>query len=507
MADFEDFDFKTRPRDHQLRELLDYADAEARAKAWFMRTGKSKAAIDKGAYLFAKGRIDAMLIVAPNGVHANWIHREFAAHMWDSVPWDGVAWDSAKLSEKGGRALGRDRALEWAMERDAWLQGFKDQLHAHKRGDRRLMVLAVAAETMTREDVRKLVARLLKNRRTYLVVDEADDFGTPGATRTKMIRALARKAPYREIMSGTMADSSPLALWSQYEILKPGALGVLKYDDMKTKHGVYETVSARGRTFPKLVGFQRLPELREALAPWTSTVLRDDVNMSRIIAEEIHFAATPQQRKLYAELRESFLVDLAEGSISVGERAPRFMKMQQVFSGFINDELGVRHKVPGDNPRLDATAYQCFLSPGKFIVWCEFQADIDMVVKRLRKDKIRVVEYHGRVSTADKAKALHEFRERAGKIGFVGQTVAGGRGLDMSVASTVINHSHTFKARMRAQAIERASRVGGWPVRLVDIIGPGPDLHVLKTTRSRRDVADSVSGSGLRDLLQSLKVQ
>jgi superfamily II DNA/RNA helicase len=160
--------------------------------------------------------------------------------------------------------------------------------------------------------------------------------------------------------------------------------------------------------------------------------------------------------------------------------------------------------VKGANPRLDATAHQCFLAPGKFIVWCEFQADVDFVTARLQKEGMRVVQYHGRTPDKEKTANLKAFNADPKIDGLVGQWQAGGRGLDMSVASTIINHSHTFKARLRAQAIERASRIGGAPVRVVDIIAPGPDHHILKTTRKRIDVADSVIGNGLKRLLEGM---
>lgn len=501
MPDYLDFDFKTPPFTHQLRELEEHGDDVARAMAWTMRTGKTKTVIDKACYLYKRGKIDGLLIIAPNGVHLNWLEREIPLHMWDSVAHEMLGWRSAVVSAKAGNRLGMDKSLAWAIDRETWYNDLKAGLRTDK-----LSVLAIATETMIRDDVRKAVARFIKWRKVLVVVDECDDFGTPGATRTKMLRAIVKRCPYRVIMSGTMADSSPLALWSQYELLAPGALGCKKYESFKLKYGVYEMQSARGQTFPKLTGFQRLPDLRKRTAQWTSVVLRDDVNMSKLIHESIYFEATDDQKTAYAELRESFLLDLAGDRVSVGERAPRFQKMQQVFSGFVNDLSGRRHLIPGGNPRLDATAHQCFLAPGKFIVWCEYQADIDMVVARLKKMGMRVLEYHGRVSDTDKQKVRSRFNTDPDVDGVVGQVVAGARGFDMSGASTIINHSHTFKARMRKQARERASKIGGGPVRFIDIVGPGPDRHVLKTTNNRINVADSLVGSGLRALLKRMRL-
>lgn len=52
----------------------------------------------------------------------------------------------------------------------------------------------------------------------------------------------------------------------------------------------------------------------------------------------------------------------------------------------------------------------------------------------------------------------------------------------------------------------RASKIGGGPIRVIDVIAPGPDSYILKKTKSRRDVADSVAGRGLQQLLKDLKL-
>lgn len=496
-------DFKTNPFLHQAREFEEHCFDDARAMAWSMRTGKTKAVIDRAMAMHDEGIIDAVLVVAPNGVHLNWIERELPIHGWDRIKWHGMAWRSAVVSSKGGSKLGRDAKLNWELDQAVWLEDFKRALKSPT-----LFFMAIAAETMIRPDVRRLVARLFRRRKVFTVVDESDDFGTPGSIRTKMARAFARRAVKRVILSGTMLTGSPLAAFSQFEILEKGALGFADYDEFKRHIAVYELTTTRGgRKFPKLVGFQNLEDLRARMAKWTSVVLRSETDMPALNKRPVYITPTPEQVTIYERLRESFLIDLDAGLVSVGERAPRFQKMQQVFSGFVNDEYKQRHFIPGGNPRLDATAHECFLAPGKVIVWCEFQPDLDMVAKRLRADGMKVVEYHGRVSDKQKQINLKAFNSDPSIDAFVGHVQAGGRGLDISVASTIINHSHTFKARMRAQAIERASKIGGGNIALVDIIAPGPDVYILKTTSGRVDVADKVVGSGLRDLLESLALK
>ena len=63
-----DFEFKTRPYDHQRKALEDSWAAEYYALFMEMGTGKSKVAIDNIAVLYEAGKIDSAMIVAPKGV-------------------------------------------------------------------------------------------------------------------------------------------------------------------------------------------------------------------------------------------------------------------------------------------------------------------------------------------------------------------------------------------------------------------------------------------------------
>lgn len=498
-------EFKTPPFDHQMREFEQYAEAPARAKAWQMRSGKSKAVIDKACHLFKAGLINGVLVFAPNGVHANWIERELPIHGWDSIAFDSIIWRTKNAGAKGGNRLGRKAREDWEIEQAVWWQKMH---HTILKNDPAFFWMAVNSESMTRPDTRRAVARFLKHRRCYMVLDESDDFGTPGSQRTKMGRAQALRAPFKEILSGTMLEGNLLAAWSQFEMLKRGALGFDKYSDFKHHFGVYENQTYGARAFPKLVGFKNTDELRERIAKFTSVVLRADANLPELEPETRPVVPTLEQLDAYEQLKESFLLGLETGEISVGERAPRFMKLQQVFSGFVKDEYGKTIRIPGENPRLDMLAHDVYLAPGKVIIWCQFQFDIDEVATRLMLDGHGVVQYHGRISGVAKAQALHDFKTQPMKKvkALVGHVQAGGRGLDMSEATGVYNYSHTFKARLRSQAGERATKVGGGNVRFVDYVAPGPDNYILKVTNGRRDIADSISGSGLRELLQALNI-
>lgn len=493
--------FKTPPYDHQIHEFETHAEAEARALAWHMRTGKSKIMIDRACHLYLAGKLDGVLVFAPNGVHANWVERELPAHTWDNVPTRALTWRSTVAGTKAWTKFSGDDRLAWIAQQNAWWDSL-----ATIRTDRRLFWLAVNSESMTRADVRKAVARFIKHRRVMVIFDESDDFGTPGASRTKMGRALVRRCPYRVILSGTIVTAGLLTAFSQYELLERKALGYERASDFNARYGVYEEAyGAGGRKFPRLVGYQNEDELRERMARFTSVVLRKDcVDMPALVPETRKIVPTPEQLEIYRELHESFVVDVGNESVSVGERAPRFQKLQQVFSGFVIDEFGDVKFIPGRNPRLEALSEEVYLAPGKVIVWCQFQADIDLVKAQLLRDGHKIVEYHGRVSDKAKSQALISLRESRDVKALVGHMRSGGRGQDMSEASKIICYSHTFSARFRHQAMERATKIGGGNVHVLDFIAPGPDGYIRAVVDRHIDVANAIAGEGMKEFLQRI---
>ncbi len=65
------YQFKTKPFKHQREVFEASKDLETFAIFWEQGTGKSKLTVDVCAYNYEKGRIDAMVIIAPNNVHTN----------------------------------------------------------------------------------------------------------------------------------------------------------------------------------------------------------------------------------------------------------------------------------------------------------------------------------------------------------------------------------------------------------------------------------------------------
>lgn len=482
-------EFKTEPFLHQLREFELSADMPERALIWTMRTGKTKVIIDTACHLYSVAKtIDAVLVIAPNGVHENWATRELSKHHWDGISYSTFFWRTEESKSKDYQAR-----FATALQDKTQLQWF-----------------CMASQTMTRDDVRKFIKRIVNRRKVLVIFDESQDFRTPGSKRTSMARALSKKCLYKRILSGTPVDNSPLHAWSQYELLQPGALGFSTFGDFKDHFAVYTSKQTKGgRSYPVLDFFRNLDELRDSMAPFTSVVLREDCpDLPELVLSTIDIELTETQIRIYKDLVKHFETEVNGELISIGEFTTKMVKLQQVVSGYVKDEYGEVRVIDGPNPRLEALLREVYLSSGRVIIWCQFRHDIDLVVEALRNAGREVVEYHGRISADEKQRVREVMSPEAGEYGpdLVGQAQSGGSGLDFSAASKIIWYSHTFDAIVRGQADERATAVGGANIPVINLVAPGVDEYILETTTNKISVADKISRQGLKSAIEALKL-
>ena len=79
------YKYKTEPYKHQEDALNTCWDKTEYALFMEMGCGKSKVLLDNIAVLYARGEINASLIVAPKGVYDNWIEGEIPIHLPDYI--------------------------------------------------------------------------------------------------------------------------------------------------------------------------------------------------------------------------------------------------------------------------------------------------------------------------------------------------------------------------------------------------------------------------------------
>jgi hypothetical protein len=482
--DFNQFKFK--PWAHQADELKDYWDSPARALLWQMRTGKTKVVIDSlGGWQEKKG-LRSAIIVAPNGVHENWVRRELPKHAW--TDYRAHAWSSRRVGTRKH------------AEQVETVFNTKD-----------LGILAFGKESILSPKVQNAMKTLLRRGPCALIVDESHHFGKPGAKRTKLIRGLAKKCAMRRILSGTASGNSPLRLFSQFEILSRGALGFTRFTGASGFEQRYAVIGEgydprSGRRFKTIDGYANQEELQGRVARWSSVVLREDCeDLPEIVVSRHYYEPSALQLMVYESLRKEYMAELKSGSVvEAVNSGTRLLRLQQTLSNFaVTDSYEIETIDPSANPRMDALIENI---DGPTIIWCGFIEDIKRVTTRLEKEGFKVVQYYGAVKDNDRIKAYDDFTEGKADI-FVGQPSCAGEGLDLSIAGTIIWYSHVFDVVARDQATERATEVGGNNVSVIDLaVADSVDEYILSNLENKRSVADTVTGRELRDILERCKI-
>jgi SNF2 family DNA or RNA helicase len=490
------YEFKTKPFSHQLTTFEETWHLPWHAVFWEQGTGKTKLIIDTAAKLYMEDEIDALVILAPEGVHRNWITDEIPIHMPDSV-----AEQARTFFYQSGRS-----GTKW----------HKAECEAVKKHDG-LAVLAMtydAAKTKKRKDWiggHEFLKNFLTSRRAMLVLDEATRIKSPSAGITKIAvgfgraKGLAGLAEYRRILTGTPVANGPFDVFSIFKFLSRdfwADRGFSSFHSFKTYFGIFRTMQNReGRQWEQLLDYRNVEELEATIGPHSSRVTKDEVlDLPPKLYQKRYFDLSPEQERAYRDIREEFMLWLESGEMITAPLAiTRLLRLHQITSGYIPHDEGEEVHLFSQNPRLKLLEQICEDTTGKAIIWARFRRDIDQICEMLGDSAVR---YDGGVSADDRARAISDFQQ-GGARWFVANPQAAGEGLTLHAATTVIYYNNSFKLTERLQSEDRAHRIGQeHPVTYIDIIAPGTvDEHIVKALREKQEIARVVLGDQIKEWL------
>ena len=393
-----DFYFKTKPLSHQLRLFDERKDDTVDATFWEMGTGKTKFILDQVVWQYLRGKVDALLVVAPSGVHRNWVTDEIPKHVPDEVHLNTAVWN------------GKARTTKWhqrMIEEAATSPG--------------LAIFTMNYEAFTTQAGKDAAWKFLKNRKVFMVLDESTRVKSPGAKRTRSIIAAGNHAVFRRILTGTPISNGPFDAYSQFRFLnddfwKP--LGMGNFQAFKARYGVFQTNERRdGRSFTTCVAYRFLAELQEIIDKNSTRVLKRDVlDLPPKSYQKYYVEMEPTQQKLYDQLKEEGLLffwhkgqqNMLDASLAI----VRLLRLQQVICGYLPTEDGepVELIPMAQDNRLNALL-SVLEDAGeqKTIVWARFRMDIERIMSALKQAGIPAVSYYGATSLADRAEALARF--------------------------------------------------------------------------------------------------
>jgi hypothetical protein len=475
--------FKTDPFSHQLRELDRSLGMEAYAGLWEQGTGKSKFIIDTAAHLFRAGEINAVFVLAPNGVHRNWITDELPAHMPDDVMEQTCA-----VHYLGGRI-----GTKWHRQEVG-------ALFRHTG----LKFLTMSYNSLMTDKGRKTAWQMLKDNRVLYVGDESGSFKTSGAKTTKRVVASGKYARFRRILDGTPVSNSPFDVYSPFMFLddkfwKRHRIGTAQV--FKHRFGVFRQIPGTRQQF--VVGYQDLDTLFDWIQPISSRILKEDVlDLPPKLYNRMTFDMAPEQQRLYDQLRDEYRTELKNGAqITAALTIVRMLRLHQITSGYLptEDESEPIYTICDKNPRLEALRGWADRLPHQGIIWARFRLDIDLIMTALGDKAVR---YDGAVSGDDRERNKRAFKSGDRQF-FVANTSVGGTGLTLTEAKSMMYYNNDFKLRNRLQSEDRFHRIGqDCSVLITDVLANGTiDFQIRDSLRRKKEVSDLVLGDEAREWL------
>lgn len=454
---------------------------------WEQGTGKTRLVCDTITHLATQGKIDAVLVLAPNGVHQTWIDDEIPMWIGSHKAMFTGFWTSSKSG-----TLAHKKMVERAFEA-------------------RFSIMAMGYEGFMTKAGKKFAQKLLKDRKVLMVCDESTAIKTPNAQRTKSIVAAGKHAAFRRILTGTPITNNPFDIYTQMRFLDSDfwkKSGFSSFTAFKTYFGVWEEGynKEQSRQYQYVVAFRNLSDLKELLAPVSSRVLKKDtLDLPPKLYSKRYFTMSPEQKRIYRELADHAMALLSSGElITTPLVITQLLRLHQVTCNYLpaeDPDDPPRILDPNSNPRLDLLREVVGeLGDQQAIIWARFDMDVDLIMQLLGP---KAVQADGRVKADQRTKNLNAFKQN--KVQFLvskPQTKGVSRGQTL-LCPAVIYFNNTFSLEDRLQSEDRPHRAGQTQaVNYIDIVAPGTvDVKIVAALRQKQNIASEITGDELKEWL------
>jgi superfamily II DNA or RNA helicase len=288
-----------------------------------------------------------------------------------------------------------------------------------------------------------------------VILDEAQSIKNPNAETTR--QALRLKARQRLCLSGTPLQNHLGELWSLFDFLAPGFLGGQKsfksrYRTPIEKHGDIDRQDSLNRRIRPFMLRRTKEEVITELPPKTEIVEPIEMESNqRAIYEAIRLS---MHAKVQAAIAQK---GLARSGIIILDA---LLKMRQACCDPRLLKLKTVAKSKAGSAKLDRLMEMLgimFAEGRRVLLFSQFTEMLALIETRLRDDEVDFVKLTG--DTKDRATPVKKFQGGDVPL-FLISLKAGGVGLNLTAADTVIHYDPWWNPAVEDQATDRAHRIG-----------------------------------------------
>jgi len=299
----------------------------------------------------------------------------------------------------------------------------------------------------------------------YVILDEAQYIKNVNALKTRSVKEL--KAAHRFALTGTPIENSVVDLWSIFDFIMPGY-----FDDLKDFKDTDTSVIAR-KSAPFIL--RRVKEdVLEDLPP----------KYERILSAEM----SDSQRKLYEAMRSEARRRLEEGGKAF-DILPYLTRLRQICV----DPAMFVESYDGGSGKLDLISSlipQYLEEHHRILIFSQFVRALESVRKLLNNLGISTYFLSGSTSAKDRMEMMDAFNNGTGADVFLISLKAGGTGLNLTGADTVIHLDPWWNVAAENQASDRTHRIG--QTRNVEVIRLIADDSIEQRVAELQDIKKEV---------------
>ncbi len=321
-----------------------------------------------------------------------------------------------------------------------------------------------------------------------LILDEAQYVKNATTKSATAIRDL--RARHRLCLTGTPLENHLGELWAQFDFLLPGFLGTQKdftrrWRNPIERNGDDVRRNLLARRIRPFMLRRRKDEVAKELPPKTTIVRTVDLEGSQRDLYEI--VRTSMQAKVRAAVSAQ---GLARSHIIVLDA---LLKLRQVCCDprLVKLEKAARVKESAKLELLLAMLPELIEEGRRVLLFSQFTGMLALIAAALDKTAIPYVTLTG--DTTDRATPVHRFQ--AGEVPlFLISLKAGGVGLNLTAADTVIHYDPWWNPAAENQATDRAHRLGqDKPVFVYKLIAAGSiEEKIVRLQEKKAALADSI---------------
>lgn len=519
---------------HQEIALERYRKASAIPLFFDPGTGKTLTSLLIAEAKYNAGEIDALLVIAPNGVHKQWAVEE--------IP-------------------------KWLSDVNTTVQWRKNKKLFFVEGA--LNIVCINIEQFSTKTKYLDYVDWVNSHKAMIILDEATRIKNPKAIRTqrllyefnhvvrrgKTILSSEPKTVARAILTGTPVTNGPFDVWSMFEFLQPGYFGINWYG-FQNKYGMFHAIQVSGRVIRILINedawdqikacdsfekanalygvnlstydmiqqqdsyqgpFKNVEQLRDKMLEIAMFVkIEDCIDMPDRVYNRKLLDMSLEQARVYNELETYFIATYKDEKVEAKSKLTAYIRLQQIASGFVSSEQVPEEEIEDpppnkivwfdDLPKIDQLLVDCEEivgstdnPTGQVIVVCHFSAEAEKIF-----DSLQAAGYHCCLQTGwKKVGSIDGFKQ--GKYSIM---VANIRVISMGfnlqeLCHHMIFYSNTFSLEDRIQVEARIYRAGQKQkcIYIDYVMKDTIDMKVYAALKQKKQLADYIRETSVKDML------